>query len=109
MDDLIQELRDLGVGCHVAGLFYGVVGFCDDILLLAPTRDSMEMMLASCEKFAKKNNLTFEEATYTLAGVGGQATKNKGGDSGKIYNVPLVDLSGEIFMVKTFSVHSIVI
>ena len=36
VDDLIQELRDLDLGCHVAGLFYGVVGFCDDILLLAP-------------------------------------------------------------------------
>ena len=59
VDDLIQELRDLGLGCHVAGLYYGVVGFCDDILLLAPTRDAMEMMLATCERFAHKNNLSF--------------------------------------------------
>jgi hypothetical protein len=59
VDDLIQELRDLDLGCHVAGLFYGVVGFCDDILLLAPTRDSMELMLATCERFAQRNNLQF--------------------------------------------------
>ena len=59
VDDLIQELHALDLGCHVAGLFYGVVGFCDDILLLAPTRDSMEIMLATCERFAKRNNLQF--------------------------------------------------
>ena len=59
VDDLIQELRDLDLGCHVAGIFYGVVGFCDDILLLAPTRDAMEIMLATCERFALKNNLMF--------------------------------------------------
>ena len=59
VDDLIQELRDLGLGCHVAGLYYGVVGFCDDILLLAPSRDAMELMLATCEKFALMNNLRF--------------------------------------------------
>ena len=41
VDDLIQELRDLDLGCHVAGLFCGVVGFCNDILLLASTRDSI--------------------------------------------------------------------
>ena len=59
VDDLLQELRTLGVGCHVAGVFYGAVGFCDDILLLSPTRDAMEMMLATCERFAARNNLQF--------------------------------------------------
>ena len=59
IDDLLQELRTLGVGCHVAGIFYGAVGFCDDILLLAPTRDAMQLMLTTCEKFADKNNLQF--------------------------------------------------
>ena len=59
VDELLQELRSLGVGCHVAGVFYGAVGFCDDILLLSPTRDGMEIMLATCERFASRNNLQF--------------------------------------------------
>ena len=59
VDDLLQELRTLGVGCHVAGIFYGAVGFCDDILLLAPSRDAMQLMLTTCEKFAERNNLQF--------------------------------------------------
>ena len=59
VDELLQELRSLGVGCHVAGVFYGAVGFCDDILMLSPTRDGMEIMLATCERFASRNNLQF--------------------------------------------------
>ena len=37
----------------------GAVGFCDDILLLAPTRDGMQLMLNTCESFALRNNLQF--------------------------------------------------
>ena len=59
VDELLQELRSLGVGCHIAGVFYGAFGFCDDILLLSPTRDAMEVMLATCERFAARNNLKF--------------------------------------------------
>ena len=36
MDDLLVELRPLGIGCHVAGVYMGAFGFCDDLLLLAP-------------------------------------------------------------------------
>ena len=57
VDDLLQELRSLGVGCYVANIFCGAVGFCDDILLLAPTRDGMQLMLNTCEDFASRNNL----------------------------------------------------
>ena len=59
VDDLLQELRSLGVGCCIANLFCGSVGFCDDILLIAPTRDGMQLMLDTCEDFASGNNLQF--------------------------------------------------
>ena len=59
MDELLQELRSLGVGCYVADMYFGAVRFCDDILLLAPTRDGMQMMPKTCESFALRNNLQF--------------------------------------------------
>ena len=37
----------------------GAVGFCDDLLLLAPTRDGMQVMLDTCQRFAAKHNLRF--------------------------------------------------
>ena len=59
VDELLVELRALGIGCHVAGVYMGAVGFCDDILLLAPTRDGMQVMIDTCERFARKYNLQF--------------------------------------------------
>ena len=58
-DELLVELRALGIGCKVAGIYMGSVGFCDDLLLLAPTRDGMQVMIDTCERFANKFNLKF--------------------------------------------------
>ena len=44
MDDLILRLRKAGVGCHMGGVFCGVVGYADDLLLMAPSRSGMETM-----------------------------------------------------------------
>ena len=57
LDELFTELRRAGVGCHVAGLFVGVVGYADDLLLLAPSRDAAQRMLRTCENFAAASNI----------------------------------------------------
>ena len=59
VDELLVELRALGIGCHIAGVYMGAFGFCDDLLLLAPTRDGMQIMLDICHRFALKYNLQF--------------------------------------------------
>ena len=59
LDLLIKELRQLGVGCHVGGLYMGVVVYADDILLMAPTRGAMQAMLNKCEVYADTNNIMF--------------------------------------------------
>merc|ERR1712030_315117 len=57
--------------------------------------------------FARKNNLPYEQATYTLAGLGSEATTYDSNDNGKIYTVPLEDSDGEIVLVKAFAVEKI--
>ena len=59
MDDLIVKLRRAGVGCHLGGIFTGVVGYADDLLLMAPSRSAMETMLKICEEYGEQNNLEF--------------------------------------------------
>ena len=56
MDDLLVRLRKSGVGFHLGGVFCGVAGYADDLLLLAPSRSAMEQMLQICEEYAEVNN-----------------------------------------------------
>ena len=44
-DPLLARLRALGVGCHIAGSWIGAQLYCDDLVLLAPCRRAMELML----------------------------------------------------------------
>ena len=59
VDDLLQELRNLGVGCHIGDIFMGAAGFADDIILISPSRSAMQQMLSVCENYAMENNLMF--------------------------------------------------
>ena len=59
MDEILHNLRDLGVGCYVGEVFMGAMGYADDLVLLAPTRTAMQMMLQACEDFGTRNNLLF--------------------------------------------------
>ena len=45
INDLILELRRLGVGCHIVQKFIACLLFADDLSLIAPTRGSMQQLL----------------------------------------------------------------
>ena len=59
LDQLLVELRHLGMGCYMNGLFTGVFIYADDITLLAPSRASMVRMLEKCESFVLTHNILF--------------------------------------------------
>ena len=59
VDDLLKELRQLGLGCHVGGVWVGAAGYADDLILLAPSRTAMARMLNVCEQYAERHNLQF--------------------------------------------------
>ena len=58
-DMMIQELRKLGVGAHIAGMFMGVACYADDVVLIAPCRQAMQLMLSTVEDFATRHNISF--------------------------------------------------
>ena len=87
VDPLFTVLRELGVGCHVAGVYVGVVGYADDIILLAPSRHAAQLMLKTCEQFCDTNNIQFSthedparsksKAIYVVGPRGGELPRPK--------------------------------
>ena len=59
LDTLFVQLRDSGIGCHLAGTYLGAFGYADDVTLLAPTREGLQIMLSICENFAKSHSMLF--------------------------------------------------
>ena len=58
-DPMLSRLRHLGLGAKICGLFAGAVLFADDVLLIAPSRNSMQRMIVELERFALECNITF--------------------------------------------------
>ena len=59
LDDLLVKLRDMQLGCHIGGWWYGALGYADDLALLAPNREVLQKMVLVCEKYGEEHNLVF--------------------------------------------------
>ena len=59
VQDLLDDLQRLGVGCHVGETFLGAIAWADDFLLLAPNREAMQLMLNLATDFSICHNLEF--------------------------------------------------
>ena len=56
---IFQELRRSKVGCFIGRNYVGVLGYADDLYLLAPSIDALQEMLKMCECYAADHNLKF--------------------------------------------------
>jgi hypothetical protein len=59
VQELLDRLQVLGVGCHVGSTFVGAVAWADDFLLVAPSRTAMQLMLDTASAFAEEVGLDF--------------------------------------------------
>ena len=59
VQDLLDRLQDLGVGCYMGHTYVGAVAWADDFLLLAPSRSAMQLMLDTASAFVKEVGLQF--------------------------------------------------
>ena len=57
IDDLLDDLRNRGVGCFWDSVFAGAIGYADDVVLLAPSPAALRIMLHCCEDFAFERGL----------------------------------------------------
>ena len=59
IDELFAQLQKSGIGCRLYGLYFGVVGYADDLLLLSASRSGLQSMVNLCAQFMKAKGLKF--------------------------------------------------
>jgi len=59
MDSLITRLRKADLGCHMGGVFVGVVAYADDLLLVSASVVQLQRMLNICYSQAEKVGIQF--------------------------------------------------
>ena len=59
MNNLFEILRRSKYGCWVNGEYYGILGYSDDNLVLAPSLNALQEMLKICEEYAASLDLKF--------------------------------------------------
>ena len=59
LDVLLKTLRNSGLGCQIGGEYLGALGYADDVILLSPSRESLQLMLKICEDFSHEHSMQF--------------------------------------------------
>ena len=59
IDDLLQQLIDLDLGCHIGSVFCAVFAYADDIVLLSPFITALQTMLNVCQSYTVSADLLF--------------------------------------------------
>ena len=49
LDELIDRLKEKGIGCYVGYHYVGAFAYADDLTLLSPSRSGLQSMLSLCE------------------------------------------------------------
>ena len=58
-DGMVNQLRQMKMGCHIQNTFLASLFFADDIVLLAPTRSGLQKMINTCESYCSTFGLSF--------------------------------------------------
>ena len=89
LDTLLLKLREAGVGCHIGGEFLGAFGYADDVTLLAPSRQALQIMLDICEDFAASHCMLFSTDPDPIKSKTKCMVFSRDQDSSQISNVKL--------------------
>ncbi|XP_026727711.1 uncharacterized protein LOC113493881 [Trichoplusia ni] len=59
INQLIVELSNTKVGCHIDGICINNISYADDMVLLSPSIGALRRLLAICESYALKHGLKY--------------------------------------------------
>ena len=51
INELFHVLEKSGFGCYINNIFYGIVGYADDLVLLSPDTEGLQLMFNIAKKF----------------------------------------------------------
>ncbi len=77
IDPLLFELSKSGYGCHIKGIYMGVLSYADDITLLCPSIGGLNEMIKICSKFAESNCITFNSKKTLCIKYGRDVVNNE--------------------------------
>ena len=75
MDELLQRLKNSGLGCHMGKTSYGFLCYADDLSLFSPSISGLQKLISVCEKFANEYSMMFN-AKKTVCLMFGQAPQS---------------------------------
>ena len=70
VDELLEKLKNKGIGCYIDHLFTGALGYADDIILICPSVSALNEMIKICEEYADDHNILFngKKSKYLVFG-----------------------------------------
>ena len=66
VDDLLEKLKNSGIGCHIGHIFVGALGYADDLILLCPSVVGLNEMIKICEEYATEHDIIFMEKRSSI-------------------------------------------
>ena len=76
VDDLVEILSAIGIGCYLKNVFLSLLLYADDMALLAPSLKGLQTLLTATESYCKQWDILLN------------AKKTKNMSFGKMYNLP---------------------
>ena len=59
VNELIQKLRESGIGCWIGSSYMGIIAYADDLIILAPRRDALQRMVKISETYMREHKILF--------------------------------------------------
>ena len=77
IDELIKVCASLNIGCRIGDINTSIVGYCDDIVLLSPTLNNLQILLDKCGEFGRKWRINFNPDKSVVMCLASDLAKNK--------------------------------
>ena len=83
VDDLVQVISELGIGCHLKNKFLSLLLYADDMALVSPSLAGLQILLSVAETYCKEWDILLN------------AKKTKNMFFGKSRHLPALSLDGK--------------